>query len=56
MTMVPHTRDEVSREYFVIAYVDEDDHQRHLAGYPISEAKYQAWEAAVMERVTKFPR
>jgi hypothetical protein len=24
MTMIPHSRDEVNREYFVIAYVDED--------------------------------
>jgi hypothetical protein len=50
MTMIPHSPDEVNREYFVIAYVAEDG-QRHLAGYPISEAKYRAWEAAVMESV-----
>jgi hypothetical protein len=55
ITMVPHTRDEVSREYFVIAYVSENG-QRHLAGYPISEEKYRAYEAAVMERITKFPK
>jgi len=51
MTLVPHTRDEVNRDYFVIAYVDEDG-QRHLAGYPISEAKYRAWEAAVFESIS----
>jgi hypothetical protein len=50
MTMVPRLRDEVNRDYFVIAYLDEDG-QRHLAGYPISEAKYRAWEAAVMESI-----
>jgi hypothetical protein len=50
MTMVPLSRDEINRDYFVIAYVDEDG-QRHLAGYPISEAKYRGWEAAAMEFV-----
>jgi hypothetical protein len=55
ITMVPHSRDEVNRDYFVIAYMDEDD-QRHLAGYPISEEKYRAWEAAVMESIkTPWP-
>ena len=55
ITMVPHTHDEVNREYFVIAYVG-DNGQRHLAGYPIGEEKYRAYEAAVMERITKFPK
>jgi hypothetical protein len=53
ITMVPHTRDEVSRGYFVIAYAGENG-QRHLAGYPISEEKYRAWEGAVKESI-KLP-
>jgi hypothetical protein len=52
MTMVP-LRDEVSRDYFVIAYVDEDG-QRHLAGYPINEAKYRAWEATAWKQIRTF--
>jgi len=51
MIIVPRTRDELNRDYFVIGYVDEDG-QRHLAGYPISEAKYRAWEAAVFESIS----
>jgi hypothetical protein len=51
--MVPRSRDEVNRDYFVIAYVYEDG-QRHLAVYPISEAKYRAREAAVMESRTPW--
>jgi hypothetical protein len=54
LTMTPHTRDEVSREYFVIVYVGENG-QRHLAGYPITEEKYRAYEAAAMERI-KLPK
>jgi hypothetical protein len=54
-TVVPHTRDEASREYFVIAYTGENG-QRHLAGYPISEARYRAYEAAVMERLRAPPK
>jgi hypothetical protein len=52
MTMVP-LRDEVHRDYLVIAYVDEDG-QRHLAGYPISEAKYRTWRAKASEQM-KLP-
>ena len=52
MTMVP-LRNELHRNYFVIAYTNEDG-QRHLAGYPISEARYRAWEASAFEQM-KLP-
>lgn len=55
LTVVPHTREEASREYFVVAYTGENG-QRHLAGYPISEAKYRAYEAAAMERMRWPPK
>jgi hypothetical protein len=52
MTMVPR-RDELNRDFFVIAYLDEGG-RRHLAAYPISEDKYRAWEAVVLKEIRTF--
>lgn len=40
----PFTSGQVSRDYVVVVYVD-DDGQRRLAGFPISEAQYLEWES-----------
>jgi hypothetical protein len=44
----PHTPNQLDRDYFVVMYVD-DDSQRRLAGFPISEAQYQEWETEVRD-------
>jgi hypothetical protein len=44
----PLTLSQLSRDYFVVIYVDEDD-QRRLAGFPISETQYQEWEDEVRD-------
>jgi hypothetical protein len=48
LSIRPLTPNQVKRDYFVVAYVD-DDGQRHLAGFSIDEALYRAWEAEVRE-------
>jgi hypothetical protein len=44
--LVPTTPPQVSRNYVVVIYTD-DSNQRRLAGFPIAEARYQAWIAEV---------
>jgi hypothetical protein len=44
----PRTPNQLARDYFVVMYVD-DDNERRLAGFPISEAQYREWEAEVWD-------
>ena len=41
-TYRPLTPSQLSRDYFVVTYVDVDD-RRRLAGFPIAELQYRAW-------------
>jgi hypothetical protein len=42
----PQTPSQLGRDYFVVMYIDEQG-QRRLAGFPISEAQYLEWEDEV---------
>jgi hypothetical protein len=44
----PHTSDQLGRDYFVAMFRD-DDGQRSLAGFPITEAQYRQWETEVWD-------
>jgi hypothetical protein len=53
LSVRPLTPSQVNRDYFVVAYTDDDD-QRRLAGFPIDEAQYLRWESEARE-FTKLP-
>jgi hypothetical protein len=44
----PHTPDQLGRDYVVVMFRDNDG-ERSLAGFPISEAQYRQWETEVWD-------
>jgi hypothetical protein len=44
----PHTPDQLGRDYFVVMFRDNDG-ERSLAGFPITEAQYRQWETEVWD-------
>jgi hypothetical protein len=52
----PQTPSQKTRDHFVISYV-EDDEERRLAGFPVSEQEYEEWrkEVSDYERIRGRP-
>lgn len=44
----PHTPDQVSRDYFVVMYLADND-VRRLLEFPVSEKQFQEWEREVLD-------
>lgn len=49
----PYTPEQLSREYFVVIYVDPSDALRRLAAFPIGDSEYEQWKAET-SAYTKF--